>query len=151
MLDRVSLGKLVGSVINRERKDPAHEIYNGHVIQHEVLEYVPGTSLRIRLWAVDPEQVVRSGRYAMVAGWFSWLAMDMAACKYIGLGRDNCVTTSSHTSFTHMYRKPEVIAEVTPGSESMLVKLYAGSREVAYGHYFFKIYSGLGEDDDAKR
>lgn len=141
MLDRVSLGKLVGSLM--------HENYNGHIIQHEVLEYVPGKFLKLRMWAVDPAVPRRSGRYKIVSGWFTWLAMDMAACKFVGLRGDNCVTTGSHISLTGMYRKPEVIATVEPVTLGYLVHLYSGSLEVAYGHYFMKEFQGIGEDEDA--
>lgn len=96
------MGELVG-----EMKD-----YCGAILQHEILELVAGEKIRVRFNAMDTDLVRRTGRFNVVAGWYTWLCLDMVCCILIGENSKlDSLTEKFDLNLIRTYRYPTVLSE----------------------------------------
>lgn len=85
--------------------------YCGAILQHEILELVVGEKIRVRFDAVDPELVRRSDQFKVVAGWYTWLCLDMVCCMLIGKSKLDSLTEKFDLNLIRTYRYPTVLSE----------------------------------------
>ncbi len=87
--------------------------YCAHILTHDIIDFVPDKNIRVKFQAVDPSFVVRTDRYKIVAGWYTWLSLDMACCLLIDRSGYQSLTEKLDVDFIKTYRYPDVVAEVS--------------------------------------
>jgi hypothetical protein len=139
----VSLGKLVEEMID----------FCSHIISHEILESNPGKHLRVRFQAADLDFVRRTDRFKMVAGWYTWLSLDMVCCMLSYNSGFTSLTEKFDLNLVKAYRYPDTIAEawvenIIDDRWHLGCKLFLGNGDIlADAKVTLKVFD-LGEKND---
>lgn len=97
----VSVGKLVGSMIG----------FCDHILTNEVLDLAPGQHIRVKFSAADKSLVTRTDRFKVVAGWYTWLCIDMACAMLAKATGFEILTEKFDLDLIKTYRYPNNTVE----------------------------------------
>lgn len=95
----ISLGKLVEHV----------KSFCGHILEHKILNLDPGKEIQVQFTALDRNLVVRTDQFKVVAGWYTWLALDMGYALLISESGYTALNENFELDFLKTYRYPNVI------------------------------------------
>ena len=117
-----------------------------HVLEHAVIN-IDTDGAVIEFCAVEPEYVLRSGRIPIVTGWFTWLAMDMAASLVLNHNNLNALTVRTEVDFIKPYRSTNIICHVEildKSSDTWQIKInvHSGNLLVASAVFYMKTLKG---------
>ena len=85
--------------------------YCSHILSHQVLDFVPSKSIRVQFQAIDPTFVKRTDKFKVVAGWYTWLSLDMACALLVDMSGHVSLTEKFDLTLAKTYRYPDVIAQ----------------------------------------
>ena len=86
--------------------------YCTHIMNHSIIEHVPGKSIVVELSAVDSTFVQRPG-IRIVAGWYTWLCADMVGSMLLGESGYIGLTKNLNIDFVKTYRDTNMLGKGT--------------------------------------